>query len=106
MIFYSILQVCKTVLYHSLSPAIELPERRGQVTATASSSASSSSEREGDREEEDKQEQREEEGGRAFMGLRRSKWIVFRLSLLFMIDSFGGSFILQVRPCPALVALP
>lgn len=30
-----------------------------------------------------------------FLGLHKSKWIVLQLSLLFMIDSFAGSFILQ-----------
>jgi len=31
----------------------------------------------------------------SFMGLRKSKHVVVKLSLLFMLDSFGGSFILQ-----------
>jgi hypothetical protein len=30
-----------------------------------------------------------------FMGLHKSKMIVLRLSALFMLDSFGGSFVLQ-----------
>ena len=79
MIFYSLIQVCQTFLFHSLSAAVELPEL-GQVAPPSHSSHSSPP---------------SSEGG-AFLGLRRSKWIVLRLSLLFMIDSFGGSFILQV----------
>jgi MFS family permease len=31
----------------------------------------------------------------ACLGLHKSKWIVFQLSCLFMLDSFGGSFVLQ-----------
>jgi hypothetical protein len=30
-----------------------------------------------------------------FMGLHKSKMIVVKLSALFMLDSFGGSFVLQ-----------
>lgn len=34
-----------------------------------------------------------------FLGLHKSKWIVLKLSALFMIDSFAGSFILQSLIC-------
>eukprot|EP01038_Epipyxis_sp_PR26KG_P006999 gene6999-9564_t len=30
-----------------------------------------------------------------FLGLKKSKWLVLKLCVLFMMDSFGGSFILQ-----------
>lgn len=69
MVFYSILQVCQTVLFSTLGENIEVHVHRGVAAVTTPVGH--------------------------FMGLHKSKYIVLQLSALFIIDSFAGSFILQ-----------
>ena len=71
---YFIIQILQTLLFCFLSPAIEAYHS----TPTGSTVLANQPPRD------------------AFFGLHKSKWIVLKLSLLFMIDSFGGSFVLQV----------
>lgn len=73
MLLYSTIQVFQTALFCALSPAVELDAEKKKRPSPAVQTSSS------------------------VLGLHKSKWIVLKLSLLFMIDSFGGSFVLQVR---------
>jgi len=67
MTLYTIIQACQVLLIYGLSPDIET------FTKTEISQMPTN----------------------ACIGLEKSKWTVVKLSLLFMIDSFGGSFVLQ-----------
>lgn len=67
LFIYALVQVVQLICFFQLSPAIEVP------TPTGSSPSGISS----------------------FLGLHKSKGIVMQLSLLFMLDSFAGSFVLQ-----------
>ncbi len=69
LLIYTTLQVLQLYCVLQLSPSIEVPDRE-----TAKIDANPITK---------------------FLGLHKSKWIVIKLSLLFMMDSFGGSFILQ-----------
>lgn len=62
-------QILLCILFYQLSPQIEIP-----VTPREAKIANPVS---------------------MFMGLHKSKMIVVKLSALFMLDSFGGSFVLQ-----------
>lgn len=84
MCVYAIVQVFQSFFIYLLRSNIEVPTLPPQETVsdkeastspstTAAASSSSSS----------------------FLGLHKSKFIVLHLSLLFMIDSFAGSFVLQ-----------
>ena len=75
MIFYATIQVCQTFLFASLGPAVEVRPRAVDTSSSVANAAAVPS---------------------GFLGLHKSKWIVLKLSLLFIIDSFAGSFILQV----------
>lgn len=70
MILYAVCQAAKLVVFTLLSDAIEVPA----VTSTAVKNVNPVS---------------------LFLGLHKSKEIVLKLSLLFMMDSFAGAFILQ-----------
>jgi len=76
MIMYAILQVFLIFGFHFLGPKVELPEKKTVIQSDFS-------------------ETKPIEVEPAFLGLRKSKLIVIQLSLLFMIDSFAGSFVLQ-----------
>ena len=68
LVFYAAMKMLQTFLFSLLSSEIEVPVQSVKSTASPISS---------------------------FLGLHKSKWIVLRLSLLFLLDSFGGSFVLQ-----------
>ena len=72
LMLYATVQTLQFIMFAFLSSAIEVP-----ATTTANGSVKSPRESQG------------------FLGLHKSKWIVFQLSLLFMLDSFAGSFVLQ-----------
>ena len=67
MILYSACQVLKLFLFTLLSPAIEVPEATVKKVNPVA----------------------------LFLGLHKSQAIVLKLCLLFVIDSFAGSFVLQ-----------
>ena len=67
--FLNISQIVLCILFYHLSPQIEVP-----VVPSEAKMANPVS---------------------MFMGLHKSKMIVVKLSALFMLDSFGGSFVLQ-----------
>jgi MFS family permease len=67
MILYSTLQLCNVYGFYSLGPDIEVPHAVGKVVNPVS----------------------------LFLGMHKSKSIVIQLSLLFMIDSFAGQFVVQ-----------
>lgn len=69
MVVYGLVQTLQALFFTQLSSAIEVPVS----AASASRPANVSS----------------------FMGLHKSRTIVIQLSLLFMLDSFAGSFVLQ-----------
>lgn len=97
MLLYSIGQLVPLALFYHLSPAIEVPDQvisahskahtsslsygtaTGTVTATASATDNHKT---------------TPSGSTPFLGLHKSKMIVFKLSLLFILDSFAGGFIL------------
>jgi MFS family permease len=72
LILYGFVQMGQLALFCYLSPSIEPPTLHTSFK--------------GDRHKND---------GSTWFGLHKSKWIVLQLSLLFMIDSFAGSFVLQ-----------
>ena len=67
MILYSTLQLCNVYGFYSLGPDIEVPHAVSKVVNPVS----------------------------LFLGMHKSKSIVIQLSLLFMIDSFAGQFVVQ-----------
>jgi predicted MFS family arabinose efflux permease len=67
LLIYTIIQIFQTFLFFSLSVDIE----NKPIVKTSSNTTWS------------------------ILGIHKSKWIVFKLSILFMVDAFGGSFILQ-----------
>ena len=69
MLIYATIQITCTYIFYSLSPQIEAPEEKKIAT--------------------------EKNPITLFLGLHRSKLVVCQLSLLFMIDSFAGSFVFQ-----------
>jgi len=69
MVVYAILQIVQTFLFFTLRSTIEVPNVSLNDSITTPVSQ--------------------------FMGLHKSKYIVFQLCCLFVIDSFAGSFILQ-----------
>jgi MFS family permease len=80
MCVYAIVQVFQSFFIYLLRSNIEVPSlpqeaASDKASASPSSAAASSSP--------------------SFLGLHKSKFIVLHLSLLFMIDSFAGSFVLQ-----------
>lgn len=76
MIIYAFLQFFLISGFHFLGPRIELPEKIAVLTGVPCGTPVEVEEP-------------------AFLGLRKSKMIVVQLSLLFMIDSFAGAFVLQ-----------
>lgn len=72
LILYGLVQTIQLVLFFYLTPAIE-PKHTIKTTSSGKSEQVTSN----------------------WFGLHKSKWIVLQLSVLFMIDSFGGSFVLQ-----------
>jgi MFS family permease len=69
MCLYSVIQVGVCYLFYTLGKDIEIPVEKAVV--------------------------KEANPVSLFLGLHKSKMIVFKLSLMFMLDSFGGSFVLQ-----------
>jgi len=70
LVLYGCLQAIVGALFYSLGSEIEVPPITDEQLAAKSLTSQ-------------------------FLGLHKSKWIVFQLSLLFMLDSFAGSFVLQ-----------
>jgi len=66
MIVYSVISVLPVILFLSVSPHVEAKQAKLKTGPVGS-----------------------------FLGLHKSKSIVMGLSLLFMVDSFGGGFVLQ-----------
>jgi MFS family permease len=66
---YALIQIILCLLFAALGRDIEVPSEAAQVKAVNPLSL--------------------------FLGLHKSKAVVAKLSLLFMLDSFGGSFVLQ-----------
>lgn len=71
MIMYSALTMIPLFLYQMLSHNIEVPQ--GKETSI----------------------RRRSDPMSLFLGLHKSKWVVLKMSMLFTIDSFAGSFILE-----------
>ena len=69
MLVYASTQILLIILFWNLSSSCEVPPQRATVKAANPVAL--------------------------FLGLHKSKAIVMKLSLLFMIDSFAGSFVLQ-----------
>jgi MFS family permease len=69
MIIYAILQSFKLPLFYNLSEAVEVPPKDATVKNANPVSL--------------------------FLGLHKSKGIVMKLSALFMLDAFAGTFVLQ-----------
>jgi MFS family permease len=76
LFIYSILQFVKGALFYSVSPEIEVPQR---PYAPADSSATAAS----------------KPTSFCCGGLKKSRSIVIKLSVLFCLDSFAGAFVLQ-----------
>lgn len=74
MLIYGIVQIGQLMCFLQLSNRIEVPPKTPPSTPAARGHADTTS---------------------SFFGLHRSKWVVLRLSALFMLDSFAGSFVLQ-----------
>jgi predicted MFS family arabinose efflux permease len=70
LLMYFATQVALTALFYNLSPAIEVPHGNAKVGALSNPVG-------------------------VFLGLHKSQGIVLKLSALFMIDAFAGSFVLQ-----------
>ena len=67
MFVYSLLQICQVVAFYQLGPEVEVPKATGPKASPVGQ----------------------------FLGLHKSKLIVLKLCALFLIDSFGGSLVLQ-----------
>ena len=113
MVLYTTLHVCMLGVYLTLSPDIE----RGAALAVNSSAVMrspsqqfllkrTSRDSKDTRDSRDSRDaQREREKSRSndapadhsfeIFGLRKSKWVVLKLSLLFMLDAFAGGFVLH-----------
>jgi len=70
LVLYGGLQAVVAGIFYSLSPAIEVPPISDAVLASKSLR-------------------------NQFLGLHKSKYIVMQLCMLFMLDAFAGSFVLQ-----------
>lgn len=70
MVMYFVTQVVLCALFWQLSPDVEVPKTQAKVGALANPVS-------------------------VFLGLHQSKLLVLKLSVLFMLDSFAGSFVLQ-----------
>lgn len=84
MCVYAIVQVFQSFFIYLLRSNIEVPTLLSQEAASDKASASSPS-----------TAASSSSSSSSFLGLHKSKFIVLHLSLLFMIDSFAGSFVLQ-----------
>ena len=70
LVLYSLLQLVLAVGFHFLTDAIEVPMNEATVKKANPVTL--------------------------FLGLHKSKCMVLTLSMLFMLDSFAGAFVLQV----------
>jgi MFS family permease len=74
MFIYAGIQAVVCVIFSQLSDTIEAPSSSSSSSGSSGSSANPLT---------------------SFLGLHKSKAVVLKLSLLFLMDSFGGSFVLQ-----------